>query len=100
MHCADVGQCGNSVYMPAKRPKRELKRPPLRRMSGEELRNWRLRYGMSQAELGDILGVTAKAISNWELGLRKIPPYLYYALAFLEQNNYVSNNNGLEPSSK
>ena len=75
--------------MPARRPKKELAKPPLRRMSGEELRNWRIKYDLSQAELAELLGVTAKAISNWEVGLRKPPAFLSLALMFLEQNGYV-----------
>ena len=34
---------------PARKPKRELKRPPLRRMSGEELRAWRIKHDLSWA---------------------------------------------------
>lgn len=85
-------QCAINKTMPAKRPKRELKKPPLRQMSGQELREWRLKHDLSQAELAELLGVTSKAISNWEIGLRKPPAFLSLALKFLEQNGYVQEN--------
>ena len=93
MHCISIGQCGNSVYMPAKRPKRELKRPPLRRMSGEELRRWRIEHDLSQEELAYLLGLHQTTISHWELGKREIPDYLSILLLFLEKEGFV-------PSSK
>ena len=92
MHCISIGQCGNSVYMPAKRPKRELKRPPLRRMSGEELRKWRIEHDLSQEELAYLLGINQKTISLWELGKRKPPVYLPLLLEYLEKLGYLPDN--------
>ena len=89
MHCVNTQQCGISTTMPAKKPKRELKKPPLRRMSGEELRNWRIRHDLSQAELAELLGVSQKAISHWEREDRKIPLYLAFLLEVLERDGYV-----------
>ena len=89
MNCTDVGQCGILTNMPAKRPKKKMKKPPLRRMSGEELRNWRLKHDLSQQELAELLGVSQKAISHWERGERKIPLYLAFLLEVLEKEGYV-----------
>ena len=74
---------------PARRPKRELKRPPLRRMTGEELRAWRLKHDLSQAELAYLLGVSQKAVSHWEKGDRKIPLYLSFLLEMLKKEGYL-----------
>ena len=77
---------------PARRPKRELKRPPLRRMSGEELRAWRLKHDLSQAELAYLLGVNQNTISRWELGQRKIPNYMVILLNYLEKEGFIPKN--------
>jgi len=52
-------------------------------MTGEELRAWRLRYDLSQAELAELLGVGQRTISAWELGQRKIPVYIPVLLEYL-----------------
>ncbi len=78
---------------PARRPKKELKRPPLRRMTGEELRQWRIKHDLSQAELAFLLGVNQKTISFWELGHRKIPNYVSLLLEYLEKFGYLPENN-------
>ena len=74
---------------PARKPKRELKKPPLRRMSGEELRAWRIKHDLSQAELAELLGVKQSTISGWELNKRKIPPFLFLSLLFLEKEGFL-----------
>ena len=71
--------------MPARRPKRKLKKPPLRRMTGEELRAWRIEHDLSQAELAELLGVKQNTISHWETGSRKTPYYLPLLLEYLEE---------------
>ena len=70
------------------RPKKEkkLKRPKLRRLSPEELRAWRLKHNLTQQELGWLLGLSQDAISSWETGRRKIPPYLSLLLDVLEKH--------------
>ena len=75
--------------MPARRPKRKLKKPPLRRMSGEELRAWRIKHDLSQAELAELLGVNQSTISHWEIGYRTIPLYLPLLLEYLEEKVLV-----------
>ena len=78
-----------SGMSPAKKPKRELKKPPaLRQLSPEELKAWRLKYDLSQAELAELLGVRQSAISRWESGIHAIPPYLALALKYLEENYF------------
>jgi len=58
-------------------------------MSGQELREWRLKHDLSQAELAELLGVSQKAISHWEVGDRKIPLYLAFLLEMLEKEGYL-----------
>ena len=89
MDCPNVAQCAMSISMPAKKPKRELKKPPLRRMSGEELRNWRIKHDLSQQELAELLGVAKTTISSWETGHRNIPVYIPYLLDCLKRDGYI-----------
>ena len=63
--------------------------PPLKPMTPEELREWRKARGLTQQQLAELLGVTRKAISNWECKERKIPPYLSFLLESLEKEGYV-----------
>ncbi len=44
----------------------------------------RRKYSLSQAELGQLLGVTNATISNWELEKTSYEPYLILALKQLE----------------
>lgn len=44
----------------------------------------RREYRLSQAELGQLLGVTNATISNWELEKTSYEPYLILALKQLE----------------
>lgn len=37
--------------------------------TGELIRNARIKKGYTQVELGDLIGVTNKAISRWEKGI-------------------------------
>ncbi|HFC97509.1 MAG TPA: XRE family transcriptional regulator [Thermosulfurimonas dismutans] len=57
----------------------------MRRLSGEELRAWRKKHGLTQAELAWLLGVSQSAIGKWETGDRKIPPFLSFTLSCLER---------------
>ncbi len=69
--------------------KQSAKAPPLKPMTPEELREWRTSRGLTQQQLAELLGVTRKAISNWECKERKIPPYLSFLLESLEKEGYV-----------
>ena len=70
---------------PARKPRRELPKPPLRRMSGEELRAWREKYNLTQQELAFLLGVRHSTISRWETEKHPIPGYLSLLLECIEE---------------
>lgn len=55
---------------------------------GDDLRTWRERLGMTQAELGSRLRPMAAqhTVSRWETGERRIPPGLWQALQWIEHN--------------
>ena len=57
-------------------------------MTAEELRDWRARFGVTQAQLTRDLGYHGRAnrdkVSQWERGLIRIPPMLPLALRSLE----------------
>jgi transcriptional regulator with XRE-family HTH domain len=50
----------------------------------EDLKRWRELNGYSQQRLADALGVTQVTVARWEIGFRKIPPFLHLALEALE----------------
>jgi DNA-binding transcriptional regulator YiaG len=52
-------------------------------MTPAELKAWREKHKLLQAELAEMLGVFWLTISKWENGVQKIPPYLHLALAEL-----------------
>ena len=58
-------------------------------MSGEELRAWRIKHDLSQAELAELLGVDQTTISAWEKEKRIPPKYLPLLLIFLEKEGFV-----------
>jgi DNA-binding transcriptional regulator YiaG len=51
---------------------------------GQELKEWRSKLGLSQDELGKLLGVARFSVSRWEIGTRTIPSFLSLALEALE----------------
>ena len=53
-------------------------------MTGQELKEWRRKWRLSQEELGGLLGVARFSISRWEIGTRAIPSFLLLALEALE----------------
>jgi DNA-binding transcriptional regulator YiaG len=53
-------------------------------MTGRELKDWRRTWGLSQEELGRLLGVARFSVSRWEIGTRAIPSFLQLALEALE----------------
>ena len=53
-------------------------------MTGEELREWRARLGMSQEELARLLEVTRQSVYMWEKGDTRPPGMLELALRWLE----------------
>lgn len=53
-------------------------------MAPWELIKWRNKHSLTQTELGNFMGVTKTCVYRWEAGYRKIPPFLMYALKWLE----------------
>lgn len=53
-------------------------------MTARELLAWRKKNKCSQGILALILEVDIVTISRWERGVQKIPPFLRYALRYVE----------------
>lgn len=53
-------------------------------MKANELVAWRKRWGLTQRQLAQALGVDVMTVSRWERGVRSIPPHLPLALEALE----------------
>jgi transcriptional regulator with XRE-family HTH domain len=53
-------------------------------MNGQELREWRRKWGLSQERLAEALGIFRESVSRWETGARAIPSFLPLALAALQ----------------
>jgi DNA-binding transcriptional regulator YiaG len=53
-------------------------------MTGQELKEWRRKWGLSQDALARTLGVFRESVSRWETGTRAIPFCLSLALEALE----------------
>jgi transcriptional regulator with XRE-family HTH domain len=53
-------------------------------MTGQDLRNWRKKWGITQGELALMLGTFQETISRWEREKRGIPSHLSLALEALE----------------
>ena len=51
------------------------------KITGEHLRSYRKKYGLTQAELAETLGVTKESISEWERNRRGLPGTVKFALA-------------------
>ena len=54
-------------------------------MTGNELKLWRKRWGITQVDLARRLGTYQVTIARWETGARKIPFLLPLALETLEK---------------
>jgi DNA-binding transcriptional regulator YiaG len=53
-------------------------------MTGEDLKSWRNKWGITQGELARMLGTYQETISRWEREKRGIPSHLSLALEALE----------------
>jgi len=53
-------------------------------MTGEDLKNWRKKWSITQIELARQLGTYQETISRWERDKRGIPSHLFLALEALE----------------
>ncbi len=62
-------------------------------MTGEELKTFRERIGMSQDKLAKELKVARNTVSRWELEERKIPEFLELALQTIERSLNKEKNN-------
>lgn len=53
-------------------------------MNRLELRAWRRQRYLTQAQLGELLGVVKNTVNRWETGDSTVPPFLDLALAHLD----------------
>lgn len=56
-------------------------------MTGEELKDWRKSFKLSQRGLGRLLGCTGQTISNWESAAVHVPPWVekhIHSIAYLQ----------------
>ena len=58
-------------------------------MTGQELKEWRRKWTLTQDELARRLGVIRLTVARWETGSRTIPSFLHLALEALE--NHMEN---------
>ncbi len=61
-------------------------------MTGEDLKNWRKKWGITQIELARLLGTYQETISRWEREKRGIPSHLFLALEALEKRVTMEGN--------
>jgi DNA-binding transcriptional regulator YiaG len=54
-------------------------------MTAQDVRLWRIRQGLTQQELANLLGVQVLAVARWEAGTRRPPAYLRLALERIVQ---------------
>lgn len=64
-------------------------------MTGEELKNWRKNWRITQGELARLLGTYQETISRWERDKRGIPSHLFLALEALEHRMKEERKHGL-----
>jgi DNA-binding transcriptional regulator YiaG len=63
-------------------------------MTGQDLKNWRKKWGITQIELARLLGTYQETISRWEREKRGIPSHLSLALEALENRFKERKNDG------
>lgn len=54
-------------------------------MTGEQLKKIRKKFGQTQTELAEMLGVSRNTVTRWETDDQPIPSYLHLALAELSR---------------
>jgi transcriptional regulator with XRE-family HTH domain len=54
-----------------------------------ELKKWMKRFKCNQSQLAKSLGVSRMCVSRWVSGKRKIPPFLIYALKWIDYQGGV-----------
>jgi len=53
-------------------------------MTGDKLREIRIKFGMQQADLGDLAGVSRQTVGDWELGKAPVPPLVDRIMSILD----------------
>ena len=66
-------------------------------MTGQELKEWRRKWGLTQEGLAQRLGVIKVTVARWETGTRAIPSFLPLALEALENHMKEEGKNGHNP---
>lgn len=56
-------------------------------MTPDALRSLRDRLGLTQAQLGNLLGVTRNTVARWEMGLHPIPRLAVKLLAMMKSRH-------------
>jgi transcriptional regulator with XRE-family HTH domain len=64
-------------------------------MTGNELRAWRRKQGLTQEQLANCLGVIRVTIARWETDVRAVPSFLPLALEALEYRMKQGGRDGL-----
>ena len=55
-----------------------------------QLRDWRMRRWLTQAQLAELLGVKGQTVYRWESGESTVPPFLGLALEALDMKHHWS----------
>ncbi len=63
-------------------------------MTKEQFQQWRIEHGYTQAEIAEVLGVHFRTISKWEIGARKIPPFMHITLRCINEKGGVQHTEG------
>jgi DNA-binding transcriptional regulator YiaG len=66
-------------------------------MTGQELKEWRRKWGLTQEGLAQRLRVIKVTVARWETGTRAIPSFLFLALEALENRMQKEGKNGHNP---
>lgn len=55
-------------------------------MNADELIEFRKRFGLSRTKMAELIGCSARSISNWEKGVNKIPDSIALAASAVALN--------------
>lgn len=58
-------------------------------MTGNELRSWRTKAGLTQAQLAEQLGVTSNTVARWERDEMSIPTHVNLSAISKSPQNYI-----------
>ncbi|MBI5633911.1 MAG: helix-turn-helix transcriptional regulator [Nitrospirae bacterium] len=65
-------------------------------MTPQQFQQWRIDHDYTQAEIAEVLGVHYRTISKWEIGARKIPPFMHITLRCVNEKGGVQNTEGIQ----